>query len=124
MLACVIDHMDCAHHLIGHGKCERPHGHTYRVEVVMEVDPATAREGFFEERKKTIHTLLDGWDHFDLNDRLEFPTCEHISVGLFHELREAIDGVVSVKCWEGKYKWSEIHKDDPESSFYPPARAS
>ena len=125
MKACVIDHMDCAHHLIGHGKCERPHGHTYRVEVEMEVDPASMGEGFFQEKKAIIHRILDGWDHFDLNERLDFPSCEHIAVGLFHEIREQIPETLSVKAWEGKYKWSHIHRDDPESSFHPrPAQAA
>jgi 6-pyruvoyl-tetrahydropterin synthase len=117
--ACIIDYIDSAHHLVGHGKCERPHGHTYQVDVTMEITTPLAKEGYFAERQATIHKILDGWDHYDLNLKLDFPTCEHISVGLYHEIKEQIPELLSVKCWEGKYKWSEIHRDDAESSFHP-----
>jgi len=32
----IIDYIDSAHYLPGHGKCGRVHGHTYKIEVVVE----------------------------------------------------------------------------------------
>ena len=32
----VIDYIDSAHYLPGHGKCGRVHGHTYKIEVLVE----------------------------------------------------------------------------------------
>jgi len=32
----VIDYIDSAHYLPGHGKCGRVHGHTYKIEVIIE----------------------------------------------------------------------------------------
>ena len=119
MLATLVDHMDCAHHLVGHGKCERPHGHTYRVEVCVEVDPEREKEGFFDEIQRHVDEVFEDWDHYDLNLKLKFPSCEHIAQGLFHEFRERLPNLVSIRAWEGKNKWSEIHRDDAEASQKP-----
>ena len=35
----VTEYIDCAHFLPGHKKCGQLHGHTYRVEVVIEGEP-------------------------------------------------------------------------------------
>ena len=32
----VIDYIDCAHYIPGHDKCGSLHGHTYKIEVVIE----------------------------------------------------------------------------------------
>ena len=32
----ITEFIDCAHHLPGHAKCGQLHGHTYKVEVVIE----------------------------------------------------------------------------------------
>jgi len=31
----ILEHFDAGHHLPGHPTCGRPHGHTYRVEVII-----------------------------------------------------------------------------------------
>ena len=85
----------------------------------MEISPDNFKEGYLAEKKAIIHDHLDLWDHFDLNLRMDFPTCEHISVSLYHELKEKIPEILSVKSWEGKYKWSMIHRDDPEVNYHP-----
>ena len=32
----ITEYIDCAHHLPGHSKCGRLHGHTYTIDVVIE----------------------------------------------------------------------------------------
>jgi len=32
----IIDYVDSAHYLPGHGKCGKMHGHTYKIEVLIE----------------------------------------------------------------------------------------
>ena len=59
---------DAAHHLTKyHGKCERPHGHTYKLVVT-----------------------LDHYDHADLNDLFENPTAENIAVAIYNTLAPAV----------------------------------
>ncbi len=70
----VIDYIDSAHYLPGHGKCGRVHGHTYKIEVVVEGE--VRENGMvidFYDLKKGIKETLQEYDHTLLNDILDFP---------------------------------------------------
>jgi 6-pyruvoyltetrahydropterin/6-carboxytetrahydropterin synthase len=109
----LISEFDAAHHLPGYeGRCASVHGHTYRVEVVLEgpVGP----DGFvmdFYRLKKILNAVLEELDHRDLNEILENPTAERIAERvaehLSWRLRDELEGVrlVSTKLWEGRNKW-------------------
>jgi 6-pyruvoyltetrahydropterin/6-carboxytetrahydropterin synthase len=102
---------DAAHSLPGYqGKCAKLHGHTYRVEVVVEgqVGP----QGFvidFYELKRILGSALKDVDHSNLNDLLPNPTAELIAEWLCRRLKEDLKGtavqLVSLKLWEGRNKW-------------------
>ena len=82
MLLCRDFKFDAAHNLIHyHGKCERLHGHTYHLRVVLEGEPDAEGMIFdFVDLKKAVNELvLDRLDHAYINDIVEQPTAEYIS---------------------------------------------
>ena len=81
-------HFEAAHHLPGHdGPCARPHGHSYKLEVVYAGDPlreiGASDDGMvvdFGHVSTVVKTLIiDRVDHQDLNKIFEFrPTAENL----------------------------------------------
>jgi 6-pyruvoyltetrahydropterin/6-carboxytetrahydropterin synthase len=111
----LVEEFDAAHHIPGYqGKCARVHGHTYKVEAVLEgpVDPSSGFILDFFDFKKILGRALEDLDHQYLNDMMPNPTAEniaqHISSRLKNELSGSSVGLVSVKLWEGKNKWVMI----------------
>ncbi|MDH7596946.1 MAG: 6-carboxytetrahydropterin synthase QueD [Methanothrix sp.] len=104
---------DAAHHLPMHeGRCSRIHGHTYRVEVVLQGEPGD--DGMiidFFMLKKIVGSVIQELDHNDLNSILQNPTAEMIASHIQRRLREELSGVsgratlLSVRLWEGRDKW-------------------
>jgi 6-pyruvoyltetrahydropterin/6-carboxytetrahydropterin synthase len=104
----IIDHIDCAHSLPGHSKCGIPHGHTYRVECVVE---GTLQNGMvmdFADLKQAVLQVLGRYDHHSWNDFLEYPSVENICELLHRELRKVLTLPCSLKVWEGDGKWAEL----------------
>lgn len=80
---------DAAHNLIHyHGKCERLHGHTYRLRVVLEGRPDD--EGMimdFGELKAIVNEhVISRLDHQYINELIEQPSAENIAVWVWNEL--------------------------------------
>ncbi|MBN2241833.1 MAG: 6-carboxytetrahydropterin synthase QueD [Acidobacteria bacterium] len=105
----VIDHIDCAHFIPGHDKCGVLHGHTYRVEVVIEGDNSSGRMIMdFAELKKAVKEVLSLYDHKTLNDILDFPSVENICESIKNRLTERIPFPLTLRVWEGHGKWVEM----------------
>ncbi len=107
---------DAAHFLPGYqGKCANLHGHTYKVEVVIE--GSVGEKGFvmdFYDLKKVLASVLKDLDHGCLNDLLQNPTAELIAEMICRrmrqELKESNAKLVSLKLWEGQNKWVMIEE--------------
>ena len=84
---------DAAHNLPNYaGKCERLHGHTYRLRVMCEapIDPATGLAIDFAELKRVVKTrVLDVLDHTYLNETIAIPSAENIAVWVWDRIRDA-----------------------------------
>jgi len=104
----VIDYIDCAHFIPGHDKCGSLHGHTYKVEVVIEGDNDSGMIIDFAELKATIKETLKLYDHKTLNDILEFPSVENICESIKKKLAENIHFPFTLRIWEGHGKWVEM----------------
>lgn len=93
MLVSVESTFDAAHNLPNYaGKCERLHGHTYRVRVVCEapVNPATGLAIDFALVKKALRErVIDPLDHTYLNETLPIPSAENIAVWAWERLLPA-----------------------------------
>lgn len=106
-------HIDSSHVLPGHPKCGVMHGHTYRIEVVLE-----GREGDtgmvmdFSEIREKVGSFLEHLDHAHLNEFLEIPTVENLARYVLRGLRESIPQVALIRVWEGHGKYAE-HEEPP-----------
>ena len=99
------------------GKCERLHGHNWRVEVTVgstELDAAGMGLDFTVLRAKTAEVVAD-LDHRFLNELEPFreasPSSELIARHFFERIAAAVDDgrvrVVAVKVWESDGCWAE-----------------
>lgn len=105
----IIDYIDSAHYLPGHGKCGKLHGHTYKIEVLVEGE--IQENGMvidFYDLKKGIKEALKEYDHILLNDLIEFPSCECLCLHIHSKLLKMFVFSLKVKVWEGEGKWCEM----------------
>ena len=105
----ITEYIDCAHFLPGHPKCGQLHGHTYRVEVIIEGE--TRPGGMvidFADLKTSTREVLQHYDHRHWNDVLEYPTVENICALLSRQLKEKIRFPLTIRVFEGSGKWAEI----------------
>lgn len=100
---------DAAHNLIHyHGKCERLHGHTYKLVVKLEGEPDA--EGMvydFVELKSIVkERVVDRFDHAYINDFIPQPTAENIAVFIWNELKDVLkrnnSRLYEIEVWETK----------------------
>jgi len=81
---------DAAHNLPNYaGKCERLHGHTYRLRVVCEapVDPATGLAIDFALVKRAVNErVVEPLDHTYLNETIAIPSAENIAIWIWDRL--------------------------------------
>ena len=99
----VRDKFQAAHYLKGYkGKCEKVHGHTFQVEVrveVLELDKTGIGLDFTEIKKRLAEVLPD---HSLLNEVYDFnPTAENLARRFFEELKKHFP-VRAVTVWESE----------------------
>jgi len=82
---------DAAHNLVHyHGKCEKLHGHTYRLDVTVEgiLDDEQMIIDFVVLKNIVKEQILNVLDHSYLNDHIEQPTAESIAIWIWKRLEE------------------------------------
>jgi 6-pyruvoyltetrahydropterin/6-carboxytetrahydropterin synthase len=104
----VIEYIDCAHFLPGHEKCGRLHGHTYRVEVIIEGENKSGMIMDFAELKSSLRQTLGNYDHHSFNEFLEYPSVENICEMIKGRLAERVPFPFTLRVWEGQGKWAEL----------------
>ncbi len=104
----ITDFLDCAHFLPGHPKCGQLHGHTYKVEIVIEGEAAGGMLVDFADLKAQAREVFKDYDHRNWNDVLEFPSVENICELLYRKLRERIHYPLVIRVHEGSGKWAEM----------------
>jgi 6-pyruvoyltetrahydropterin/6-carboxytetrahydropterin synthase len=110
MRLCREFYFDAAHYIPQYkGKCEKLHGHTYKLEVVIESD--VKKDGMiidFAKMKEIVEeTVLEKLDHQSLNELFKNPTVEHILEWISLQLKGELP-LSSLRLWEGQGKWVEI----------------
>lgn len=100
---------DAAHYLPKYnGKCERLHGHTYK--LVVKVKGTPDEEGmvidFIKLKNLVKEKVLNQLDHQLLNDIIPNPSAENISVWVWNQLAELLTSdhysLYEVEVWETK----------------------
>jgi 6-pyruvoyltetrahydropterin/6-carboxytetrahydropterin synthase len=103
---------DAAHNLVNyHGKCEKLHGHTYRLRVTLEgmPDPEGMIVDFVELKKIVNDLVISRLDHSYINDTISQPSAENIAIWIWNELKDPLDGL--------NHHLHEIMVWETESSF-------
>lgn len=106
------EEFSAAHALRGYrGKCEKLHGHNWRVEVYVrgkELDDIGMLVDF-RELKTVTRNVMRYLDHQNLNELQPFdkeinPSSEHLAGFILHKVAERIDNdrakVYKVRVWE------------------------
>jgi len=107
----VQSHFSSAHNLRGYrGRCEKLHGHNWRVEVEIRSDKLNniGMVCDFKEIKKKLHKILKDLDHVYLNKLPYFkkhnPTSEKIAEFIYYRLKKSIPSkdliLGKVSVWE------------------------
>lgn len=101
---------DAAHNLPNYGgKCERLHGHTYRLQVTVEapVDPETGIACDFSRIGDVVkREVIARLDHTYLNETIPASTAENVAVWIWARVQEKIPAqLVEVKLWETPTSW-------------------
>ncbi len=131
---------DAGHRLLKYtGKCESPHGHTFKAEIMLTSENID-KMGFvldFVELRDTIGAWVEhNWDHaFLLNDqdeellqalnslknkkiftfKNENPTAEVIAKYLYNHVKPIYGNLVSkVRIWESPHQYAEYFEGDRE----------
>jgi 6-pyruvoyltetrahydropterin/6-carboxytetrahydropterin synthase len=109
MRLCREFYFDAAHFLPKYkGKCENLHGHTYKLEIVIE--GGVKKDGMildFAKMKEIVELeVIEKLDHQQLNALFEYPTAEHIINWIAEQLKGKVP-LYSIKLWEGQGKWVE-----------------
>lgn len=90
-------HFSAGHHLREYpGNCEKPHGHNWKVKVVIRATELD-RLGMavdFRTVKEAVKEVIDSLDHRDLNEHPDFqdknPSSENIAVYIYKKLRKKL----------------------------------
>ena len=105
----VIEYIDSAHFLPGHKTCGCMHGHTYKVELIIEGEKkGNGMVMDFYDIKSILRKVLADYDHRCLNDIIEVPSVENICESVYGKLKEQIPYPLVLRMWEGKGKWCEF----------------
>lgn len=106
-------HFDAAHQL--HGlpdghKCGRLHGHTYRVQIILQ-SPELDSVGFvrdYGDLNQFKQWMDETCDHQFLNERLPYNTTVENMARHFYEVAKSMyPEVVTVRICEGLSAWAE-----------------
>jgi len=91
------------------GKCRRPHGHTYTLEVTLRANelqpsgPSTNMVMDFKDISSLVKPMLEAFlDHHWLNDTLETdsPTVEFLAQWIYRHLKPQTPNLYSVTLYE------------------------
>ncbi|HHT9126040.1 MAG TPA: 6-carboxytetrahydropterin synthase QueD [Candidatus Brocadiia bacterium] len=110
-----------AHNIRGYkGKCERIHGHNWKVQVVL-ISEKLDNLGMvmdFNDVKEMAHCILERFDHTHLNKLDEFakenPTTENLATILYNELSKKLPAGITVSkvtAWESENCGASYYKE-------------
>lgn len=113
--------ISCAHRVPGAGKCERIHGHNYKVTFCVEGTELDEKQMLIDFRQ-VKHAIENKYDHHLLNDFPEFnpdlgglaPSTEKVAEVFFL----AIDELCQQKSNQPIIRWVEVQETNEAFARY------
>ena len=102
---------EAAHQLPWHaGKCQRLHGHSYRLEVTVSgpVGPQGIVVDFADVARVVESEVVARYDHCYLNDLMENPTAELLAHQVWKTLEAAGLAISRIRLWETEESSVEV----------------
>jgi len=107
-----------AAHILPHhpGKCSRPHGHSYRLEVVVDGPvqqdgPAAGMVMDFADLKAIVRRMvIEVLDHNDLNTVIANPTAEEIVAWIWNRLEPELPNLRRLVLWETATAYAALER--------------
>ena len=106
---------EAAHQLPWHpGKCQRLHGHSYRLEVTVEgpIGDQGIVVDFSDIRQVVEREVIARFDYQYLNDLLENPTAELIAHEIWKSVEAADLAVSHIRLWETSDSWVDVSRGE------------
>lgn len=105
---------DAAHQLPWHqGKCQRLHGHTYSLDVT--VAGVLNEDGIvvdFDDLARIVgRSVIEKYDHQNLNDFFENPTAELLASSFFKILESEGLAVTKLTLWESPKSAATVERE-------------
>jgi len=112
---------DAAHYLPSYeGKCERLHGHTWKLHVTVQ--GAVGADGlafdFVKLKNLAMERVIAKLDHQVVNDVVANPSAENIALWIWHQLRDL--PLFEVTVWETPTSFATCTAAD-YAAWKPPA---
>ncbi len=110
---------DSAHNLVEyHGKCEKLHGHTYRLRVTIQGKPG--KDGMILDygilKKIVTNNVISKVDHGYLNEIVPQSSTENLVVWMWSELELPLSGnnysLYEIKLWETETSFVTYRGED------------
>ena len=111
----VEDVFDAATALPGHDRCNGLHGHTYKVEAIVDGPLVGGVVADFRVLKARLSEVIKPFDHTDVSLQFTYPSCETLIIDICKRLKPVMPGLEMVRLWEGEGKWIELDAADLES---------
>ena len=105
---------EAAHQLPWHaGKCQRLHGHSYRLEVTVAgpLTPQGIVVDFAAIRDVVERDVIARYDHQYLNDLIDNPTAELLAHDIWKRIEAADLAVTHIRLWETHDSWVDVARD-------------
>jgi 6-pyruvoyltetrahydropterin/6-carboxytetrahydropterin synthase len=105
---------EAAHQLPWHpGKCQRLHGHSYRLEVTVEgpIGDQGIVVDFGDIKEVVRRDVIARYDHQYLNDLMENPTAELLAHEIWKTVEAADLPVSRIRLWETADSWVDVERD-------------
>ncbi|AMA73383.1 MULTISPECIES: 6-pyruvoyl trahydropterin synthase family protein [Aneurinibacillus] len=103
----------CAHRVPNAGKCDRIHGHNYKVTFCIEGSKLDDK-GMLIDFRDVKHSIEDKYDHYLLNDFPEFDVDQGGSAPSTEKVAEVFYSIIKDLCLmkinQPKVKWVEVQE--------------
>lgn len=113
--------MSCAHSVVGAGKCERIHGHNYKVTFCVEGRELDEKQMLIDFRevkhlieKRYDHHLLNDFPEFNINEGGASPSTEKVAEVFFKQIEQ----LCLHKINKPILKWVEVQETNEAYARY------